>query len=115
MGTAHMSLSRRTFLQSTALAAAASAVPMPAAHAQPKPASGAPSPVKLGLASYTFRNFPRSQVIAWMKQLNLTGLNAKDAKDHLPMDPAAETQAISDYEAAGIHLHAAGTVYFPKD
>ena len=50
-----------------------------------------------------------------MKQLQLTGLNAKDAKDHLPMDPAAEAQALSDYAAAGIHLHAAGTVYFPKD
>jgi sugar phosphate isomerase/epimerase len=114
MGTAHMNLSRRTFLQSTALAAAASAVPIPA-HAEPKPLSGAPSPIRLGLASYTFRNFPRTQVIGWMKQLNLTGLNAKDAKDHLPMDPAAEAQAVADYEAAGIHLHAAGTVYFPKD
>jgi sugar phosphate isomerase/epimerase len=108
-------LSRRTFLRSTALAAAASAVPTPGAHAQPKPESGAPSPIRLGLASYTFRNFPRAQVIGWMKQLNLTGLNAKDAKDHLPMDPAAEAQALADYEAAGIHLHAAGTVYFPKD
>ena len=54
---------------------------------------GAPSPIKLGLASYTFRNFPRAQMIAWMKQLNITGLNAKDAKDHLPMDPTAEAQA----------------------
>jgi sugar phosphate isomerase/epimerase len=114
MGTAHMNLSRRTFLQSTTLAAAASAVPI-AALAEPKPLSGAPSPVKLGLASYTFRNFPRAQVIGWMKQLSLTGLNAKDAKDHLPMDAAAEAQALADYEAAGIHLHAAGTVYFPKD
>ena len=54
-------------------------------------------------------------MIAWMKQLDLTGLNAKDTKDHLPIDPTAEAQAISDYETAGIHLHAAGTVYFPKD
>ena len=51
---------------------------------------GAPSPIKLGLASYTFRNFSRAQMITWMKQLNLTGLNAKDTKDHLPMDPTAE-------------------------
>jgi sugar phosphate isomerase/epimerase len=108
-------LSRRTFLRSTALAAAASTVPIAATYAEPKPASGAPSPIRLGLASYTFRNFPRAQVIGWMKQLNLTGLNAKDTKDHLPMDPAAETQAVADYEAASIHLHAAGTVYFPKD
>jgi sugar phosphate isomerase/epimerase len=90
-------------------------VPIPAAYAQTKPTSGAPSPIRLGLASYTFRNFPRAQVIGWMKQLNLTGLNAKDAKDHLPMDAAGEAPAVADYEAAGIHLHAAGTVYFPKD
>ncbi|MGB6691696.1 MAG: sugar phosphate isomerase/epimerase, partial [Terracidiphilus sp.] len=69
----------------------------------------------LGLASYTFRNFSRAQLIAFMKQLNITGLNAKDAKDHLPMAPDEEAKALADYAAAGIHLHAAGTVYFPKD
>jgi sugar phosphate isomerase/epimerase len=109
------SISRRTFLQTSALGAAAVALPALPAVAAPRAASGAPSPIKLGLASYTFRNFSRAQTITWMKQLNLTGLNAKDTKDHLPMDATAEAQAISDYEAAGIHLHAAGTIYFPKD
>jgi hypothetical protein len=61
-----------------------------------------PSPVRLGLASYTFRNFTRAQMIAYMKQLNLTALNAKDTKDHLPMDPAEEAKAVADYAAAGI-------------
>ena len=51
-------------------------------------------------------------MIGFMKQLNVTDLNAKDAKDHLPMDPAAEAQAVADYKAAGIHLHAAGAIYF---
>lgn len=107
--------SRRTFLSSIAAGAAALTVPALHTAAEPRAASGTPSPIRLGMASYTFRNFSRAQVIAWMKQLNLTGLNAKDTKDHLPMDPAAEAQALSDYEAAGIRLHAAGTVYFPKD
>jgi sugar phosphate isomerase/epimerase len=31
------------------------------------------------------------------------------------MDPAAEEQALSDYRSNGIELHAAGTIYFPKD
>ena len=31
------------------------------------------------------------------------------------MDPTAEAAALADYAAAGIKLHAAGTVYFPKD
>ena len=115
-----MSISRRTFVRTSALAAAAVAPALnvfgqSAPPNLPKPDPGKPSPIKLGLASYTFRSFDRAQVIAWLKQLRLTGLNAKDVKDHLPMDPTAEAQALSDYEAAGIHLHAAGTVYFPKD
>ena len=73
------------------------------------------SPVKLGLASYTFRQFSRAQMIGFMKQLNVTALNTKDVKDHLPMEPVAEAAAVSDYKAAGIKLHAAGAIYFTKD
>jgi sugar phosphate isomerase/epimerase len=69
----------------------------------------------LGLASYTFRNFSRAQLIGFMKQLNVFALNAKDVKDHLPMDPQAEAAALADYAAAGIKLHAAGAIYFAKD
>ena len=108
--------SRRSFLQSSTLAAASaalvSAVPT---QAEAIPASGKPSPVHLGLASYTFRNFTRAQLIGFMKQLNVTDLNCKDVKDHLPMDPALEAQALADYAAAGIKLHAAGAIYFPKN
>ena len=108
--------SRRSFVQSGAIIAAASvtssAVPL---LAQPMPESGKPSPIHLGLASYTFRNFTRDQMIGYMKQLNVTALNAKDVKDHLPMDPQEEAKALADYAAAGIKLHAAGTIYFPKD
>jgi sugar phosphate isomerase/epimerase len=75
-------------------------------------ATGAPSLVRLGMASYTFREFTRAQLIQYMKQLDLNELNAKDAKDHLPEDPAAEAQAVADYQAAGIRLHAAGAIYF---
>lgn len=107
-------LSRRTFVQNAAIAATAASIPS-RASAQLTQADGSPSPVRLGLASYTFRNFTRAQLIGFMKQLRVTGLNAKDAKDHLPMAPDEEAKALADYAAAGIHLHAAGTVYFPKD
>ncbi len=109
-------ISRRSFLQSSSLAAASAALVSAApAQAEAIPASGKPSPVKLGLASYTFRNFTRAQLLGFMKQLNLTDLNCKDVKDHLPMDPALEAAALADYAAAGIKLHAAGTISFPKD
>ncbi|HWG05954.1 MAG TPA: hypothetical protein VG271_13150, partial [Beijerinckiaceae bacterium] len=49
-----------------------------------------------------------------MKQLNVSDLNAKDAKDHLPTDPQAEQAALRDYAAAGIKLHAAGAISFKK-
>jgi sugar phosphate isomerase/epimerase len=108
--------SRRNLIRSGAFAAAAMATPISAdLFAQPATAATPASPIKLGLASYTFRNFGRSLLIAYMKKLNLTALNAKDILDHLPMDPTAEAQAMADYKAAGIALHAIGAVYFPKD
>ena len=108
--------SRRNFLRSGVLAATAiSCGDAISATAQEYTKEGQPTPIKLGLASYTFRDFTRAQMIAYMKQLNLTALNAKDAKDHLPMDPTQEAAALADYAAAGVQLHAAGAIYFPKD
>lgn len=107
-----MTLTRRNFLRSSALAATATAVP---SFAQPRSETGKPSPVNLGMCSYTFRNFTRAQMIAFLKQLNMNELNAKDAKDHLPTDPEQEAQAVADYKASGIHLHAAGAIYFRKN
>ncbi|MDR3724814.1 MAG: TIM barrel protein [Terracidiphilus sp.] len=108
-------ISRRNFLQSGALVAACAAGGALPAVAQAVPVSGKPSPIRLGICSYTFRNFTRTQLIGHLKDLHLTELNVKDIKDHLPMDQAAEAQALADYKAAGINLHAAGAIYFPKD
>lgn len=108
-------LSRRTFVLSGAMGAAATLIPASAlADSSPAPDQST-APVRLGLASYTFRNFTRAQLIGFMKDLNLSDLNVKDAKDHLPMDPAAEAQALADYKAAGIRLHAAGTISLSTD
>ena len=113
-------VSRRDFIRSTTLAAAALAAPVGSSvslHASPKttPTANEAAPIRLGLASYTFRNFTRAQLIGFMKQLNVFALNAKDVKDHLPMDAQLEAAALADYAAAGISLHAAGAIYFPKD
>ena len=108
--------SRRNFLRSGALAATAlSSGSALSVVAQEHATEATFSPLKLGLASYTFRNFTRAQMIGYMKQLNLNALNAKDIKDHLPMEPVQETAALADYTAAKISLHAVGTIYFPKD
>src|SRR6266446_2844909 len=109
-------LSRRDFVRSGALVAAALAASKDtfvAAAGRP-PADEGPV-IRVGMASYTFRNFSRAQMIGFLKQLNVLALNAKDVKDHLPMEPQAEAAALADYAAAGIKLHAAGTIYFPQD
>jgi len=108
-----MTLSRRDFVQS-ALAAGALASAGHTASAQPITPEETAS-IRLGLASYTFRNFSRAQMIPFMKQLNVADLNAKDVKDHLPMSANEESAALHDYQAAGIKLHAAGVIYFEKN
>ena len=95
-------ISRRNFVQSGALIAAALAAPGAVGSlAQQLQRAGKASPIQLGLASYTFRNFTRAQLIGFMKQINVTALNAKDVKDHLPSDPEDEAKALADYAAAG--------------
>ena len=105
-------ISRRDFLRTTATAAAALTAPrsMTALVEQ----TPEPSMIRLGLASYTFRNFGRAQLIGFMKQLNVVDLNAKDVRDHLPADEGGEATALQDYSAAGIKPHAAGVISFAK-
>jgi sugar phosphate isomerase/epimerase len=108
--------SRRDFVRSGALVAGAFAVSKDGfGAAAGRPPSDEAAAIRLGVASYTLRNFSRAQLIGFLKQLNVLELNAKDTKDHLPMEPQAEAAALADYAAAGVKLHAAGTIYFPKD
>ena len=110
------SLSRRDFVRSGAMVAAACATPRNLfAVTNAPPSADEASPIRLGLASYTFRNFNRAQMIGFTKQLNVFALNAKDVKDHLPMASQDEATALADYAAAAIKLHAAGAIYFEKD
>jgi sugar phosphate isomerase/epimerase len=109
-------VSRRDFVRAGALAAGVFAAPSGSwALAQQRPSSVEESAIHLGLASYTFRNFTRAQLIGFMKELNVFALNSKDVKDHLPMDSQQEAAALADYAAAGIQLHAAGAISFAKD
>lgn len=82
-----------------------------AATAKGKPG---PSPVRLGVASYSLRNFDPAAVIAAMKTLRTPNLNLKDT--HLPMTPADQVAPrAAAYREAGMTLTAAGTIYFNKD
>jgi sugar phosphate isomerase/epimerase len=108
--------SRRGFITSaTGVAAALVARNDAFALGLQQPAAEVSFPVRLGLASYTFRNFSRAQLIGFMKQLNVFALNSKDVKDHLPADPSGEAAALAEYAEAGINLHAAGVISFAKE
>lgn len=107
--------SRRSFLHAAAAATGVAALHPSALALDPGSGANGATAIKLGVASYTFRNFDRAKVIGFMEQLNNRHLNAKDVKDHLPMEPAAETAALAAYKAANVAVHAVGTVYFQKD
>ena len=113
--------SRRSFLRAgAATVAAACALPAQpmcvvlAAPASQKNLAPLNPPIRLGVASYSFHKFDRAKVIEFLKELNVTTLNAKDIKDHLPMTPPSATdEALAAYKAAGIQLTGAGVIYFP--
>jgi sugar phosphate isomerase/epimerase len=109
-------LGRREFLSGCAVAGAA--VALRATDAEIGNGAGtkqAPSvPIRLGVASYSFRKFGRADLIQFMHELNTSYLNVKDV--HLPMGTPAEIKQASDeFTAGGITLTAAGTIYFTKD
>jgi len=103
------SVTRRDLLLGGTAVAAAATLPRFAFAAAMKP-----SPIKLGIASYTFRQFKPDQVIEFMHQLKCPYLNLKDI--HLPMTPLADVPAKAKvYRDAGIELTDAGTIYFKVD
>jgi sugar phosphate isomerase/epimerase len=110
--------SRRRFLGTAAAAAAWSAVGhLPgsgtaAMAAAPSPKGG---PLKLGVASYSMREFPLDQALAMAKTLGVTYMTFKDV--HVPRtDPPEATRALrTKIEAAGITIMGGGTITIPND
>lgn len=108
-------VSRRKFVKAGAVAAAGMAVPGTITAIKRNVESADTGAITFGIASYTFRNFTRAEMIGFLKQARVSDVNLKDTKDHLPAAAVEEIKALGDYLSAGIKLHAAGTIYFPKD
>ncbi len=105
-------LSRRSLLGGGSLLAVSSLLPNSAFSFAAPPSSS--SPIRLGIASYTFRKFDQAHLLQFMKELKTPLLNLKDT--HLPMTPADQVAArAAEYRSAGMTLTAAGTIYFDKD
>ena len=71
--------------------------------------------VKLGVASYSLRNFPRAKAIEMTKALGTPYINLKSV--HLPYEssPAEIAAARRELEAAGLQIVGGGTITFEKD
>lgn len=67
--------------------------------------------LKLGLASYTFRNFSLDDTIKMAKKLNLEGIALKSM--HMPLESSADDtkRAAEKVRAAGLKLYGAGVIY----
>jgi sugar phosphate isomerase/epimerase len=110
----NFSMTRRNILSKGALLGASALLPKFATALTGRMDAPTASPVRLGIASYTFRKFDQAHLIDFMKQLKTPYLNLKDA--HLPMTPADQVAPrAAEYRAAGFTLTAAGTIYFTKD
>ena len=117
--------SRREFFGTTAAAAASAwAVGLRASRFGETEASGMDStrpqegkrpPLKLGLASYSMREFPLDRALEMAKVLGVTCMTFKDV--HIPRtDPPEATRALrAKIEAAGITIMGGGTITIPND
>ena len=114
---------RRTFLKVAALGAAGAAISKPdAIHASviesrsnPALAAIKGAGIKLGVASYSLRNFPRAKAIEMTKSLETPYINLKSV--HLPYDasPSEIAAARSEVAAAGLQIVGGGLITFETD
>jgi len=79
---------------------------------EPPATAGDPGELKLGVASYSFREFGRKIAIQGTQKCGVRYINYKDV--HLPLTstPAEIKKAIADTEKAGLKIVGGGTIYF---
>lgn len=105
-------LSRRSWLQLAGTAAALPLLPGSPSEARGARLAEAPKalPLKIGVASYSLRKFPRDRAIAALKELNVRYVTIKDvhlARTDTPEQVRAGAQQFRD---AGIAIMGGGTL-----
>ena len=105
--------SRRRFFGGLAATAAWPLLSRVAGAAPAPPGKGAP--LKLGLASYSMREFTLDQALDMAKQMGVKYMTFKDV--HVPRtDPPEKTRALrAKIEAAGITIMGGGTITIPNN
>jgi len=108
----HIRTTRRGFLGATGIAGLAAVAPRTAsAVIEPSPWG-----IKLGVATYTFRNFDRAQTIQYLKQIQAPWISIKDVNKHLPHQATPEQlKAIrKEWDDAGLKVMSVGNVDMTK-
>lgn len=102
------SSTRRSFFGATAAAFAVSRAGLSATGTEP-------GDIKLGVASYSFREFQRHLAIEYTKKLNVAYINIKDF--HLPLNSTPEeiAKARKEFDKAGLTIVGGGNISFQKD
>jgi sugar phosphate isomerase/epimerase len=101
------STNRRHFLG----AAGAVAMLRPVASA----AAEAPIGFRLGVASYSLRNFSRPQAIAMLKQLAVSEVSIKEFHLRYTSTPEELAAGSKEFRDAGITISSGGVIYMDKD
>lgn len=111
-------MERRGFLKTAAMGAAGVAalgLPRDASAEAPRAAAAAGTPVKLGVASYSLRNFPRAKAIEMIKELGVPYVNIKSVHLDYKLSPAEIAAARKEFTDAGLTIVGGGTVTFDQD
>ena len=111
MSSSSSDLSRRSMLQLAGLAAAAPLGSLAASGtALAQSTTPKPLPLKIGVASYSLRKFPRDKAIAALKQLNVKYVTIKDVHLARTDSPDQIRAARKEFEDAGITIMGGGTL-----
>lgn len=110
---------RRNFLKSAVAGAAGLTVGLPAAACAtlqtPAPSSTIDGTVRLGVASYSLREFSRDQAIQMIQVLGTPYVNVKSFHLDYDLSPAELAAARREFEAAGLQIVGGGTITFQED
>src|SRR5690349_9295847 len=105
-----MKYTRNEFLRLTSVATVAAAA-APFTGSSPAESQKDEKEIKLGLTSYTTRNFSLDETIKISKKLDLNHISLKAM--HMPLEASAEDtkKAAEKVRAAGLRLYGAGVIY----
>jgi sugar phosphate isomerase/epimerase len=107
--------SRRTFVKAAIAGAAGAALGAPrAARAFPRAVAG-PDSLRLGVASYSLRQFQRAEAIAMVRALRTPYVNIKSVHLDYDLSPAELAAARAEFEAAELEVVGGGTITFAED